>query len=260
MLTTGDIKMKTSLKVFITSMFSEIISHASLSHLKRAIILILLLSPVIQMKGQTLNLQAGPSISKLITKLQRFGEEDIYIQGFRSGLNVSAGIDYWDHKYFNLSSNVGFIQKGGNDTVHYFTKYDYNDSAVPCFVRLNYITLNTAFVFKVPIKNHFIPYLIAGPRFDYLVSFNDPESIIDYILTSTGFDNFLYGLLTGVGVDYNTNKFSLGIVFNYYINLKKIYDYSGSFPEESGFADRWHFGHSINDRTFTLNFRIGCKL
>jgi hypothetical protein len=246
--------MKTSLKAFITSMFSEIIPHVSLAHLKRAIIILVFLSEVIYTQGQTLNLQVGPSFSKLFFKLS-WGDR-CFLDSNVTGFNSTMGIDYWDHKYFNLSSNVGFVQKGGKDCYSYYSPAGELDSIKPFRVRLNYLTLNTSFVLKIPIKDAFSPFIFAGPRIDYLISYEDRASVIEHIINSIDFDNLYFGLLTGAGVSYKIDKFTLGLVFNYYVNLYNIWEYTQDFHE----LEIGNNKISLSDRTFTLNFRIGYKL
>jgi hypothetical protein len=230
--------------------------------LKRAIIILVFLSGVIHTQGQTLNLQLGASFSKLFNRIiWKEYEDELYLNNNLTGFNATAGIDYCDHKYFNLSSNVGFLQKGGKDTVYSYDAYGNIDSIAPYIYRFNYITLNTGFVFKVPIKHSLIPYIIAGPRLDYLVSYQEKNhwGQIESMESCWKLNRFIFGLLTGVGINYKINKLELGVVFNYYINFNKIWDWD-QFEHVELHDTGLDRTFTLSDRTFTINFQIGYKL
>jgi hypothetical protein len=60
--------------------------------------------------SQTLKLQVGTSYSMLDWKVSSWDA------GFNKSIfkfTGSVGLDYFDKKYFNLSSNIGFLTKGG---------------------------------------------------------------------------------------------------------------------------------------------------
>ena len=60
-----------------------------------------------------------------------------------AGLNVLVGIDYLNLKYFNLSSNIGFIQKGGKDSILIVTQFGEPENKELFKITVNYITINT---------------------------------------------------------------------------------------------------------------------
>jgi hypothetical protein len=218
---------------------------------------------LIQTKGQTVTFQTGPSFSKLFDRINYLDSDDddrLNLDNILTGFNATAGIEYWDHKYYNLSSNAGFIQKGGKDTAFYWSQYGIQDSIAPYRFRFNYLTFNTGFVFKVPLKQSITPYLFAGPRIDYLVSYREINNWGEIKMWDSlnDLNHVIFGLITGVGIKYNFSKVHLGIVFNYYINLNKIWYYEQVAPVEWNYT-RLDRTFSLTDRTFTLNFQIGYK-
>lgn len=62
--------------------------------------------------SQTIRVNGGISISKLILKTDGYDNLPLFDQKL-IGYSAFVGIDYLDKKYFNLSSNVGLVRKGG---------------------------------------------------------------------------------------------------------------------------------------------------
>jgi hypothetical protein len=61
--------------------------------------------------AQTLKIQAGASMSKLDlnTGITRLLGDPLYSPYF------GIGLDFFEHKHFNLSAGIGYLQKGGSD-------------------------------------------------------------------------------------------------------------------------------------------------
>lgn len=194
--------------------------------------------------GQTIKFQSGISISKLdwgFTGFPSFFDEPII------GFSSSVGVDYFDMKHYNLSSNLGIIRKGGKNTLNL-------ESPDPVFpngeltATLDYLTFNTTIDYKIPIGEKIIPYLSCGPRVDYLFSynneFNEMQKMDELIKIS-------YGLLFGIGIKYKISKFQVGIKSDYCINFNKIEDWP---------ATGENLGEQIKDKTLLLNLTIAYAL
>jgi len=215
--------------------------------MKKHLLLLLLFLPVMILPGQTITLQLGPSFSEL--KWENSLVKDEMFDKNVTGLNVLLGIDYLDLKYFNLTSGLGFIQKGGKDSM-LVTNVMGEDGAMTLFrIRLDYLTINTAAVFKVPVKDFIFPYILIGPRFDYLISYNEDNNIIKQFDDSNHLNRFSYGFITSAGIRFAVKKIQLGIVFNYYLNLNKIVDYT---------SDK-NVTNTLIDHTWNLDFQLGYK-
>ena len=181
--------------------------------------------------GQIVNFQIGTSISSLRDKVNNtcfctFAKYDKNLVGYA----VFAGVDYLDKKYFNLSTNIGMISKGGKENEQT------QNGILTGNVIMNYFSVNTALDLKFPIKDKFIPYLSFGPRFD--------NSLFDNNILSN-FKSTSIGLIFGGGLKFDLNKYQLGLRYDYYQDFTKLVD---------------TYGISRYQRAFDINMTLGYKL
>jgi len=115
-------------------------------------------------------------------------------KGFYSGIDI----EYFSSKYFSLSTGIGFFQKGG--------KFDWGNRAIKS--NLDYLTFDTKIKVKYEL-NSFTPYIIIGPRIDYLLKFNGPE--FEEFFRYNILNKYNYGLVYGLGVQYDFKKIILGL-------------------------------------------------
>lgn len=165
------------------------------------------------------------------------------------GFDASLGIEYLNFKYFNLSSGLGFTQKGGKDSLMVTGAQGENGSMAEFKIRLNYLTLNTVVELKVPIRDFITPYVLIGPRLDYLISYKEGANSIKQFDEIGKVNKFIYGIITGAGINFKIKKIQLGIVFDYYFNINKLVDYTS----DKGVSNK------ISDITYTLNFLVGYR-
>jgi len=78
------------------------------------------------------------------------------------------------------------------------------------------------------------PYLSAGPRLDYLISYNENVYFLKAFDDSGQLNKFSYGFIMGCGINSKIKKFRLGAAFDYYLNLNKISD----FISEYGYTNK----------------------
>ncbi|MDN5205711.1 outer membrane beta-barrel protein [Fulvivirgaceae bacterium BMA10] len=209
--------------------------------------------------AQTLKLQVGPSISKLSWK-DNFSQDryDEQLVGFAT----SIGLDYLEKKHFNLSTGMVFLTKGGKgEQVINITQNPEDFSpldpipVIPTRLllshkpRLTYISINTVFEYKFPIKEKWSPFLGAGPRFDYVIAksehFNELEN-------ADAFNSASVGILLAGGVKYQLSDLHLGIRCDHYLNFNDIAD-KPETAQNGGFT-------KVGDQTFILALSLGCKL
>lgn len=159
--------------------------------------------------------------------------ENRNIIGFYSGIDI----DYLKSKFFALSTGIGFYQKGA--------KYDRGNIADK--LDLSYLTFDT----KVKVKydfNNFTPYLIIGPRIDYLLKFSSAFDEFDRL----GMMNRInYGLVYGLGIQYDFGKIILGLAWKNNVNFNSIAENSGEYMNPP---------FKINDKTMIFNLDIGIKM
>jgi len=146
------------------------------------------------------------------------------------GYSFFVGMDYLQHKNFNLSSNIGMLRKGGQALLYSNWGYGQGIKAT-----LDYLSLNTTCDFQFPIEDKRTPYISFGPRVDILLN-----PISEY-------NKINYGLLLGGGLKYDiNNKLQLGLRADYYLNFKDI--------SKTGQT------RTVSDKTFTTNLVLGYRL
>jgi opacity protein-like surface antigen len=198
--------------------------------------------------GQTLKIQAGSSLSKLDWEINSINLEPPYNKTLL-GYSIFAGLDYIDKKFFNLSSNIGFLSKGGKGEITFTDENGVpTGSTTTAKPTLNYISINTFIDIKYPIIEKISPFISIGPRFDYLVSYSKE---FDGLNDIDALKKYNFGLLLGGGVKYDLSKIQIGLRADYYLNFIKI----GDWPAKNG-----NLGGKVIDKTLTLNLTIGYKL
>ncbi len=212
--------------------------------MKRIPLLLVMLLFISYSYGQTFTVQAGPSFSRLDWKININSTDTNLFNKILVGYSVFAGCDYLEKKYFNLSSNIGLIRKGGKDKLDLINVSGENMGEQTVKATMDYITVNTTFDLKYPIKDKIIPYISLGPRFDYLMAHSKEINDLD---NSDELNKYNVGLILGGGVKYNLSKIQLGIQAHYYLNFEKI-------------ADKNNMGGSVKDNTFIINLTIGYRL
>ena len=215
--------------------------------MKTLLLLLLLIFLGTSVYGQTIYLKIGPSFSKL-TWNNTMIDENPFQKGI-VGYDAIVGINYLNFKYFNISSNLGFIQKGGNQTVTYTDDLGDSIGTGEEIERLNFITINTTINFKILIKDFVEPYIFVGPRLDYLLSYKENIVFLEQFDDVGKLNKFIYGLSLGCGITFNVKKFRLGAAFDYYLNFIKQVNYESA----TGITNQ------LYDNTYTINALIGYK-
>ena len=197
--------------------------------------------------GQVVKLQGGTSFSTLDWKLNSI-DFKIFDKTL-IGYSIFVGIDYFDKQYFNLSSNIGMVRKGGKGNVP-LTDFGGNiitertENAL-----LDYLSINTTMDFKYPIKETISPFISFGPRFDYLLrssNFFDILSEFDALKSSS------IGLILGGGLKYDISNLQFGLRADYYL------DFSNKVAEWT-IDDTGINGQALVN-TFTINLSVGYRL
>lgn len=196
--------------------------------------------------GQTVKIQTGTTFSKLDWVIGNL-DLDLYNETL-IGYAVFAGVDYFEKKYFNLSSNVGFIRKGGKGTITFTTETGEPIDEKIERAKLDYCTVNTTLEIKYPIKEKILPYISFGPRFDYLTKHSKEFDVLNEI---EALKKYNLGLILGGGIRYDLSRFQIGLRTDYYLNFNKV----AEWPVQTG-----NLGGKVEDKTITLNLTTGYKL
>ncbi len=196
--------------------------------------------------GQTLKIQTGVSISKLDWLISENGTR--YFDETLIGNTFFVGVEYLEKKHLNLSSNIGYLRKGGKDNIVFtdingITRENNTEKA-----KLDYFSINTTIDFKYPINEKIIPFVSIGPRIDYLVGYPD---VLEGINEMNELNKVNYGFILGGGLRYKFEKIRIGLRADYYLNFNKI----AEWPAQTN-----NLGGKINDKTLLINLSVGYKL
>jgi len=211
--------------------------------MKKIVLLLIGLTITIVVNGQIVKVQGGTSISKLEWKLNNidFGQYDKVLIGH----SIFAGIDYFDKKHFNLSSNLGMVRKGGKSNLQLLDSSGLQSATLIDKPTLDYLSINTTIDFKCQIKETIFPFISFGPRFDYLVNSSKHFNEIDE-------KNFTIGLILGGGIKYDIANLQFGLRADYYLDfIREIADWTIENSENGG---------KISVNTFTINLSVGYRL
>jgi hypothetical protein len=128
--------------------------------------------------------------------------------------SVSVGMDYWKNSFFYLSSEVGYLKKGGKEE----NKFQ-EGSAAKIKESWDYIHLNTTIRFPFHLKkdnSHF--FLGVGPKLDVLISSNKFKNTI---YTGYKMNTISFGVKAEMGLVQDFDQFRTGINFSYLQDITK---------------------------------------
>ncbi|TXD82199.1 PorT family protein [Subsaximicrobium wynnwilliamsii] len=166
--------------------------------------------------AQTLKVKNGISISSM-----DLTESEAVISGFEIlnqnivTYSFSFGLDYFESKYFYLSSEVGYLQKGGKEENEFLP----SDNGARIKESWSYIHLNTTARFPIRFRNNTHIFIGAGPKLDILIDSNKFDSSIyeGYIINST-----VFGAKGELGFVKDFEKIRVGLDFSY------LYDFNNT--------------------------------
>ena len=198
--------------------------------------------------GQIIKIQSGTSFSKLDWRVKGINVDPFYDETL-IGYSFFAGIDYFDNQFYNLSSNIGMIRKGGKSEVQLIDRYgELIGQTITAKPSLDYLSINTTIDLKYRIKEMFSPFVSLGPRFDYLFSnskhFDGLEELDELKISSIG-------LILGGGLKYDISNIQFGLRADYYLDFTKIADWTIQNTGKGG---------EVTVNTFTINLTFGYRL
>lgn len=141
------------------------------------------------------------------------------------------GCDYLENDWMMLSSEIGYIKRGGRSIWHFNQDYNSDGSIEGWYSRgianLNYFHINTTFRFKHDLKNVTL-FMGSGPTIDILINENSkyerhPTNSNEITTTKTDFhnSNVIYGMKSELGMYYHiNNKLDAILNISYLRNFK----------------------------------------
>lgn len=196
-------------------------------------------------QAQVITLENGFSISKV---------KDWYGQKNLLPYQMSLGVDYMDRGWFQLSSQIGFLKKGGKTELMKIFLEDGVGGKERDRLHLRYLTFNTTFNLKSRPQNGWVWFAGLGPRVDIYLSnslYMDMFGVMDnkpQTSSMSGACPVVVGLKCVAGVERDYGKVRIGIRAAYLPSFNpSIKHKSFGLPRE----------YSYRDRTFTLGVSLG---
>lgn len=199
-------------------------------------------------QAQIIKLQTGASFNNLNWTLNNKTIGPLYNKLF-VGHSLFLGVDYLHQKRYNLSSNIGLLQKGGADEYpESNVNGDLSGNMVQDRAWLKYLSFNTCLEYRLSKKEDAQFFVSAGPRIDVLYSYDKHIKSISEI---NALKSLSTGLLMGSGCKVNIQNFQVGLRADYYLNFNKIAYWE---PSPS------NLGGQIKSNTVTVNLSVGYRL
>ncbi len=102
---------------------------------------------------------------------------------YKAGGNGSLFVEYIDHKYYRMISELQFNMKGARESIDTLKGFKY---------RANYLSFNNFFKIRQELYD-VTPYALAGPRLEFLLNSNIPSMRTLHLTASAGIGmEFLY--------------------------------------------------------------------
>jgi hypothetical protein len=137
------------------------------------------------------SLTKNPPYSSNETVTSQFEEGLIFI-----GLASVIKINYFNHKYWNLSSEIGFMELSQKNKDVYYNQYNVEIIQNTNYF-INMLHFNTLIEFKYP-NWKIVPSLKIGPRLDY--------TFINLMNNIYDLNKINYGFVIGIGISNQLNN------------------------------------------------------
>lgn len=192
-------------------------------------------------KAQVIKLEGGVALAGMVNR-----GTDMY-EKLLVPFQVSAGIDYMDRGWYELSSSIGYLRKGGTDDVSIMDDAQNYLGDARLKLKLDYLTVNTTFRIKKTSQDKYTLYAGIGPRVDFALKGRaGTNSKLDNLAGYGKVSNLrtvIVGLKCEAGINYKIDRYILGANFSYLPSFMKpvTYDF-------------------LRDRTFTLGLVLGYVL
>ena len=217
--------------------------------MKKTGLLIVGMFALAALQAQTLTIQGGTTFSRLNWHTDGTLHSERY-EKMLIGYSGFVGVDYLEKKHFNLSTNAGFIRKGGKEINEFRDETGAKIGEDVSKAKLDYVSINTMASVKAPLNDKFTAFLSAGPRFDYLLSSKSEYSELDIDNNWTKPNRNSYGMIVGGGVKYFLSALQVGVRADYYIECNEIADWTAEYIG----------GSRVSSETYSVNLTLGYKL
>ena len=186
--------------------------YKDICDMKKVIVCLLLaLSNFSLLSSQVIKIENGLSISSMNSTKFNLLNDNLYTY------SVLLGCDYLEHRYFYLSSGIGYIQKGGVDNVIQLDENAHPLNTISIKGKWDYLHLNTSFRIKYPFKKNHL-YIGAGLKADVRTSSTD--SNLSYLHEGYKMASIIPGMKIEMGFNREMKRLIIGVNASYLIDFK----------------------------------------
>lgn len=175
--------------------------------------------------SQTIKISNGVLFSNTTDRQKEFMNKMITSYSFL------VGLDYLEHKYYYLSSEIGYTKLGGKENEAYI-----DATRVSVYETWDYIQANTMFRIRYPI-NFFHVYVGFGPKIDFLLENQKFKS--DFLKDMPGLNRVNVGAKVEMGISNDFKRMRIGLNYSYGFNFMSIgsglYNYQHSVMLSVGY-------------------------
>jgi hypothetical protein len=195
------------------------------------------------LRAQTINFQSGVSISNLHSVL--YGTDYTFLGHTRVDPSFFIGMEYLERKYWCISTNVGYVRKGGNAPSGDTDSLGRPIPETTLSETFDYVSVNTLLNLKYPLKGNWIPYVSFGPHADFMTSHTHTFPYFDY--PALDLHKRSYGVVYAVGIRYAFSHFLVGLRAEHLVDVTPLVDLH---PNETNYTHT-----SILSATIGYRFR-----
>jgi len=183
--------------------------------------LLLVLSGITFSQGQIVALKAGPVVSKLDCHIPDLHETELN-KGY-TGVAAVAGIDYLIHKYWCLSTDLGYINSGGKG--HTLVHGAEGDQDLIIKTNLHFVTFNTLIHLQYKFGEFIEPFIGIGPRLDYLAGYHEDAVMMTEFEEKGELNKWLYGAVAAAGVHFDLQHWVVGFEYQYNWDMNELVEF-----------------------------------
>lgn len=192
-------------------------------------------------KAQVIKLEGGVALAGVTNKGVDMYERQLV------PFQLSAGIDYMDKGWYELSSSIGYLRKGGATDLAIMGNTGSLEEMCKVKLKLDYLTINTTFRIKKTFQDKYVLYAGVGPRVDFALKGRiGADSKTDNFPDNAevpGVQKVIVGLTCEGGLKYMIDRYMLGV------NISYLPSFMNSVKEPI-----------LHDRTFTFGLVLGYVL
>ncbi len=203
-------------------------------------------SPLNAQALKSVGIKSGVAFSNQSWDYQSLGLKFQY--DYRRSLPASLQAEWALGSKLSLLTELGYLQKGYQRQMAVFSIQEPDGTGeIWTNARFNNLYFSPQLQFNQAL-GAFTAYAFAGPRVDYLLSY---ESYSNLWLLESEFEGLRFGLNYGLGLQYNFKRFGISADFTHFYDLQPLINIE---------AGNGNAGLEVRNQVFALRFGLHYRL